>query len=267
MFIRFPMPNYAPDTGGDGGEEAVVEQGTESGAEGGTEPAEPAEQPDGPGSGRNAIRKSLEKGFQDANKAAEKVAKPAKGKGATFDKVRERQGADDVEPAEGTEPVEPKVAEAPKIAVPAGMPAELVEDWGKTPPAVQAAITKRIEDMNNGVRQLQGKYADIDAALAPHLDAVRSHGHTPAQAVSQLFGWFNALARNPGAAFPALAKSFNYDWDKIRAIQLAGQQQQAAQQPGTEGQPQGEIPPALQQYIDGLKQELTAYLQEKPATF
>ena len=113
-------------------------------------------------------------------------------------------------------------------------------------------MLKREADMAKGVEELKGKYKDIDTAFAPHMDAIRRHGHTPAQATAQLFGWFQALAANPKVAFPALAKSFNIDL----ATLIAQPQQQQQPAGGEQQQPAGAIPPELQKYITDLQAEL-----------
>jgi len=46
---------------------------------------------------------------------------------------------------------------------------------------------------------------------------IRQFGKTPGQAVGQLFSWFDALAKNPDEAFPALIKSYKYNPDQMLA--------------------------------------------------
>ncbi len=82
------------------------------------------------------------------------------------------------------------------------------------------------------------------------MDLIRRHGHTPGQAVNQLFAWFEALSANPQQAFPALMQSFRVD-----PRQIFGNLQQQ-QQPGQQtDQPQDTgIAPQTQQYINNLEQ-------------
>jgi hypothetical protein len=111
--------------------------------------------------------------------------------------------------------------------------------------------------VQRGVDELKGKYADLDQALAPHVAVIRQHGHTPAQAVQQMFAWFQALQANPDAAFPALAKSFNW---QPKQPQSAAQAATAAPAVGADGKPLEQAPPVIpdqvQQYIEGMRQEL-----------
>jgi hypothetical protein len=241
-----------PDEGAPGGEVADV---------GGEVPAPPS----GPGSGRSDLRQQLEKNFETDRKAAEKQEAPAKGKGKTPKRVA---GGAEVEPeapvaaAEGAEAAPEAEAEAappqPTVAAPEGFSKEAKAEWAKTPPAVQAAVAKREADMAKGVEELKGKYKDIDTALQPHVEAIRRTGHSPAEAVSQLFAWFQALSGNPVAAFPALAKSFNMDLGAI--LQAAQSQQQPQPQQGQ--QPAGDVPPAMQKYINDMQQELGLLKQQ-----
>jgi len=268
MKIRGFFPNYAPDNEGGAQVDQEVDEnvevdGQEGGADdGGQGDGDGQQQHDGPGSGRSAIRKSLESGFEKQRKQEERAATRDK-KSGRFQAARQRQGATD-----GAEPLEGEQQEGDgqqqqqqqQIAPPAGISKEAAAEWTKTPPAVQQAFLKRVEDMDKGVAQLKNSYAEIDKALSPHLEAIRRHGHTPAQAVNQLFSWFQAIAGNPGKAFPALAKSFNYDWNKIKALPAygeeaqQGQQQQGQQQSGN--QPPGDIPEPVQAYINQLNERL-----------
>lgn len=89
--------------------------------------------------------------------------------------------------------------------------------WAQVPPQAQAAIIKREQDIQNGVNQLRSHYNEIDEAISPYYDQIRTFNKTPGQAVAQLFAWFDALARNPDQAFPALLKSYNFDPRRLAA--------------------------------------------------
>jgi hypothetical protein len=265
---KYRLPNFAPET------------------ETGAAPAETPPPPAGGGAGAAekplSIRESLTKGFDDARKAQEPKEPVKKGKSrddrgkfaAGEDNKRAadamREATDPAEgaeaaPAEGEEPAEGTEAApaAAALPVPAAWAKEAKAEWEKLPPAVQQAVTKREEDVKKGVDELKGKYADLDQALAPHIPVIRQHGHTPAQAVQQMFSWFQALSANPDAAFPALQKSFNWQ-PKVAAAAAAAQPGTAAPAVGADGKPvapaaaaQPEaVSPAVQQYIDGIRQEL-----------
>ena len=214
-------------------------------------PEVPEEKPDGPGSGRSAIRKSLEKGFEDTRKAGERAEKKPR-------EARRVAGGAEVEPpkaeveaAEGTPPAETPPKEV--VPAPEAFSKEAKAEWAKTPPAIQQAVVKREQDMAKGVQELKSKYDDIEKALSPHIDSIRRFNKTPGQAIHQLFSWFQALAANPGQAFPALAQSFNYDLTKIAEVAKAAQAGQQGQ-PGQEQQPEGQLP----EYVQKLIHDMTA---------
>ncbi len=252
---------YAPD----------VEGGTPEAEEGAPPPAPRERVPlnerpvSGPGSARGSIRESLENAAaavreRDTPPKDEKTGKFVRGKsraaaGADVEEEPEPTPA----PAEGEEPAptlaeppaEPEPAPAPATPPPEGWSKEAKAEWAKVPAAVQAAVSKREQDVNKGVQELRQRYSDIDQALAPRMDVIRAHGHTPAQAVNQLFSWFEALNNNPTVAFPALAQSFRFD---LKSLLEAAPAAPAA--PAEGGQPEGEVPPAVQAYIKSIEQKL-----------
>lgn len=259
MFEDKWKPLFAAGDEGAGGSAEITDSGD------GAPPPASNETPDegGVGSGRSQLRKQLEKNF-DADRRVREKDDVKDRKVAPRSPKRVAGGAEIEEaptPVGGTEaaPQENEPDEVAKEVAPApeAFSKEAKAEWAKTPPTVQQAILKREQDVLKGVQELKGRYSDIDKSLEPHIDAIRRHGHTPAQAVSQLFGWFQALAGNPEQAFPALAKSFNYDIAKIAAA--AGQQQDG--KAPVQGQPGGEIPPAVQKYINDMHQEVAGLKQ------
>lgn len=273
MFRYLGLPYYAP--------EGEVGSG-EAGSGGGAPPITPNEQQqDGPGSGRSDIRRELEKGFKEARDQEAKRATPAKDpKTGQFVKGGEAKPAPKrgvnhqvqeqvIEPDEELDEVE--VAEAPEgeeqeqvqvEAAPKGISKEATAEWAKTPPSVRQAFLKRIEDMDKGVAQLKQNYAEIDQVLAPRMQVIRQHGHTPAAAVNQMFAWFDALTQNPDQAFPALAHSFRYD---LRRLLGNGQQQQQGGQQQQEQQ--DDLSPAVKQLLENqfraLEQKFGTALQQR----
>lgn len=220
------------------------------------------ERVDGPGSGRSKLRQQLEGAADKARKVADKAAKRAeKGPkrvagGATIEDGADGTAADaDADAEQGEQP--DQAAEADATPAPAALSKEAKAEWAKTPKAVQQAFLKREADMAKGVTEIKEKYADIDKALEPHIQAIRQNGHSPASAINQMFGWFQALQANPDVAFPALIQSFKWDPRKVLGGQQA-QQGQQGQQGGEAGgdQPPGDVPPAVQKYIDDLKTQI-----------
>ena len=72
-----------------------------------------------------------------------------------------------------------------------------------------------------------------------------------------MFDWFQALAQNPREAFPALAKSFNYDLN-----QTAGSPSPAGAQPAQTGEPTQDASQATEEVPLRVKQEMEALRRE-----
>lgn len=245
--------------------EEQVEVGTEAPA---APPLPMNERPvDGPGSGRGAIRKELEKSVESVRRSRE--PEPPKGKKyvstARKEGVAETPEAPTETEAEAEAPAEEAAEAATEYKMPEGWAKEAKAEWQNLPPAVQAAVAKRETDMAKGVDDLKKKYSDIDRALAPRMELLRQHGKSPGEAIHNLFAWFELINANPAQGFPALANSFKFDLRTIPGIipkqQAPAPVAAAAQQApagATEGQPAGEVSPAIQQYLDGLKEELAA---------
>lgn len=262
MFIRKWSPLFAPDLETGAADDTVDDAVVGGADEGGSE----EQQHDGPGSGRSNIRKQLEKSFDDDRRSQERQERQEKREAGRFGKGRHpaegEEGAEvdpKVDGQEGTEGQEAKPAEV--VAAPEGFSKEAKAEWAKVPAAVQQAVLKREADTAKGVQELKQRYNELDKVLQPRLDVIRKNGHTPAQAVNQLWLWFEALSGNPDQAFPALAQSFGYDLKRFAGVAeqkpAAGVTTPAAAEAGKEGQAaEAAVPPQLQQYIDDLKKEI-----------
>src|SRR5258706_1647271 len=106
-------------------------------------------------------------------------------------------------------------------------------EWLKVPPHIRAEIHKREGDMMRGASAVHQEneqikrnvaqfaqehtqvYGEIDNAIRPYAQTIQNFGKTPGQAVGQLFAWFDSLARDPDAAFPALVQSYRYDGTRL----------------------------------------------------
>src|SRR6185369_9049154 len=136
--------------------------------------------PDGPGSGRSKLRQQLEKGFEDERQREEKATRRQRTSRAA------EQYKEQVSQDQNLE-LEPEAEAQPELAAPEAFSREARAEWANVPPVVQQAILKREEDTARGVAELKQRYDDIDKALTPRMDLIRRHGHTPGQAVNQLF--------------------------------------------------------------------------------
>lgn len=140
---------------------------------------------------------------------------------------------------------------------PPGWPKDAAEDWRTMTATQQAAVTKRLTDAARGVEQLRTTYAEIDRAVDPYRPVIQQHRSTPAAAIEQLFAWHMALANNPAAAFPALAKSFGVDLTKL----VSGASSTSPAQPGV-AEPKAPLLADTQteepQYVKDLRAKLAA---------
>ncbi len=98
--------------------------------------------------------------------------------------------------------------------------------WNSVPERVRREIWKRETDVQRGIDQFKQQhqeiYGQIDQAMAPYDATLRQFGKTRGQAIAQFWGWFDALAKNPDAAFPALAQSYNYNPERLAGNLMRG---------------------------------------------
>jgi hypothetical protein len=230
---------------------------------------------------RVSVRDSLRNAFDDARRdeGARSSEREAPEDETIEEEVVEAAEGDETpveEPDEGidTPVVERDEAEpaAPKpIAAPTSWTKEAKAEWAKTPDRIKKEVLKREKDMERGVEAIKSKYAEVDQALAPYMPTIQQFGKTPGQAVGQLFAWFDALAKNPDEAFPALIQSYKYNPEKMlakygyfrRPPQQQQQPQPNGQMPNGQGQTgqQPEVPvhPAVQAYINKIEQRLGTF--------
>lgn len=290
-------PVYAPDTEtGTAGTEGTAPPAVEGGT------AEPVdERLDGPGSGRGSVRKEIEKAVASARESEakeikeerkpdrigsrdrdtesgkfRKAATAGEGEGA----VNGEQAAEGEKPAEGEAAVEGEQATT-ELKPPDAWSKEAKADWAKATPAIQAAAIKREADVKKGIDEIKAKYTEIDQALTPRQELLRATGHTPAQAIHQLFAWHDALSADQAkvkagqlpVAFLGLLKSHGVDPRSLFELGTQfvppGKQAPVAGAEGEEGkeQPKGAVPPELQTYIDGMRTEIQTLREEVDGRF
>lgn len=218
---------------------------------------------------RRSIRETLEKTFKDAHTEEDRETRRTRdkepkretkqrGEDGKFVATEETPEVPDERtevPEEGTDP-EVKEVQPVEAQAPAAWTKEAKAEWAKLPEQVRAAVLKREQDTEKGVKELKGKYADIEKAIAPHVPAIQQFGKTPAQAVEQLFAWFQALAQNPDQAIPALIQSYNYDPKKlVQAFGLQVQPQAQEQAKPTEAA-DIDLDPQVKSYISKLEEKI-----------
>jgi hypothetical protein len=232
-----------------------------------------------------SVRESLKRSFEDARRD-----EPDDEPDDRQLRTREPEEPTDTEPVETPEGEEQERTEprarAESQAAPSAWDKVAKAEWANLPEKVKAAVIKREKDVEKGVQSLKNQYAEVDQAIAPYQQTIRQFNKTPGQAVGQLFAWFDALAKDPDQAFPALLQSYRYDprrlmasygidLDKVIQVHQWMQQQQQGQSQQTQngqyqqGQPQQEeqISPAVQAYINRLEERLNGFQNQVGQTF
>lgn len=170
------------------------------------------------------------------------------------------------------ETVPPEAPQASGIPAPAALTKEEKELWETLPAVMQNAFLRRESDTQKGIEKLKAQYRPIEDALAPIRPLLAQRGLTEGHAVKQLFDWHVALASpNRGsqvAAFRALAQSHGVDLNLLapppspQQYQQPVVQQQPAQQENVAQDPFAQIQPYLEQTIQPIRQQLSAYEQQ-----
>jgi len=232
---------------------------------------------------RPSVRDELRRSFADARRDDEtrETREPEVEEEPVVEEAAETETPAEAEPIERTTEArgagesedteaEPSTRRETQAA-PAAWSKEAKAAFTHLPEHVKKAVLKREGDVEKGIKSLKDSYKEIDDALAPYVPMIRQFQKTPGQAVAQLFSWFDALAKNPDEAFPALIKSYKYNPDAmlakygyVRKQQPQQQQQPNGQVQNGQVQPDGQaqpgqqpdvpIPPSVQQYITRLEQ-------------
>lgn len=120
---------------------------------------------------------------------------------------------------------EGQVAQTPANA-PNGFSEEAKAEWARTPPSVQQAITKRIADLDVGVKQVQQRYGGIHQTVQRLNPIFQKYGQTPDQGMAIQAAWAEAIEQNPAAAIQALASQYKVDLSKLSQGSVTQPQQQ-----------------------------------------
>lgn len=248
-----------PDDELGAGEADIQDTGDVGGADDGGDSGAPDPEPEA-STEKLTVREQIKKSIAETSEPPAERPKREKGTGR-FKSTK---------PDDGTQPpADPNAAPAPApaaddIPAPASLGPEAKAAWANAPKEIKEAFVKREADMQKGVEELKGRYAQIDQALAPHTDALRQMNATAGEAVDRMFLWFKALASAPVNSFPALAQSMGLDWNKVVEATMQGQQPPSGQQPtapeGSEGAP--EIPESIKGYVGKLEQQVAALTQQ-----
>jgi hypothetical protein len=103
-------------------------------------------------------------------------------------------------------------------APPAGWTAAEKAEWAKLSPAVQAAVSRREQEMSRGGQQWSEEKRRYEAVLSPVAEAARRNGMNTEQGLTALLNAQSFLERDPTAAIKWLAQSHG-----VNLATLAGQ--------------------------------------------
>jgi hypothetical protein len=178
---------------------------------------------------REMLREELERNLDDATRRSggkrdweppDRSARAARE--ATADKPKAKDGEAETAGAATTAGGQVDTSVAPK-----SWRADERAHYDQLPPEIKHAIHRREQESERGVAELKNRYAELDAALAPSMEVIKSHGHTAGTAVRRMFDWWNALANRPDQSFPALMQAMNYSPQRLaQVLGIGGAQQQ-----------------------------------------
>jgi hypothetical protein len=111
-----------------------------------------------------------------------------------------------------------ETVQAAAVAPPAGWTAAEKALWPTLPPAVQAAVSRREQQADQGGRQWSDEKRRYEAVLSPVAEAARRNGLSTEQGLQSLLNAQSFLERDPTAAIKWLAQSHG-----VNLATLAGQ--------------------------------------------
>lgn len=109
-----------------------------------------------------------------------------------------------------TKAIEPQVS-TPAIEPPVGWTAAEKADWSKLPPAVQAAVNRREQEISRGGQQWSEEKRRYEAVLAPAAQAFKARNLSVEDGINRLLQAQDFLDRDPSSAVQWLAQSYGVD--------------------------------------------------------
>ena len=107
----------------------------------------------------------------------------------------------------------PDKLEQPSTAVepPKSWSADVKAEWSKLPPAVQQAVIKRENEINEGGRRWSEERRQYDEVLTPVRGLAQQHGVDEREAINRLLAANEWLERDPQGAIAAFAQAYGVD--------------------------------------------------------
>lgn len=198
--------------------ETEIEPGSSPPADGGVEPSGPS-QDEAPLTLREEIEAAAREVRGETDKPADERPRDATGRfipkaedaKATPGTAARTPASLDATSAPSSPATTSGTPAAPSTA-PAGPPpgwdAEAKALYPKLPPAIQAAVSRREEEVSRGFAQYAQAKQELERVIAPRRQYYSGDGVSDTQAIDNIWKWFEALKNSPNEALPALAQMF-----------------------------------------------------------
>jgi hypothetical protein len=130
--------------------------------------------------------------------------------------------AQEIPSTDTTKAIEPQVS-TPAINPPAGWTAAEKAEWSKLPPAIQAAVDRREQEISRGGQQWSEEKRQYVTALSPIANLARANGVPVEVAAQRLAAAQEYLERDPRAGIAWLAQSYGVDLQNLESTPSAPQ--------------------------------------------
>jgi hypothetical protein len=130
--------------------------------------------------------------------------------------------AQEIPSTDTTKAIEPQVS-TPAINPPAGWTAAEKAEWSKLSPAVQAAVSRREQEISRGGQQWSEEKRRYEAVLAPVAQAFKARNLSVEDGLNRLLGAQDYLDRDPAGAIAWLAQSYGVDLQNLESTPSAPQ--------------------------------------------
>jgi hypothetical protein len=194
--------------------ETEIEPVSSPPADGGVEPSAPS-QDEAPLTLREEIEAAAREVRGETDKPADERPRDATGRflpKADAPAPNQVSRASDAPASAPSSPAATSGTPAAPSTAPAGPPpgwdAEAKALYPKLPPAIQAAVSRREEEVSRGFAQYAQAKQELERVIAPRRQYYSGDGVSDTQAIDNIWKWFEALKNSPNEALPALAQMF-----------------------------------------------------------
>lgn len=142
------------------------------------------------------------------------------------DAAPEKAAPEQVSPSKDDQTKASAPASTPTVAPPAGWTAAEKAEWSKLSPAVQAAVSRREQEIANGGKQWSEEKRRYESVLAPIAEASGKRGLPVEQGIQLLVAAQNALDRDPISGIKRIAATYGVDLATLAGPAAEGSQQQ-----------------------------------------